>query len=173
MSLNISKGNMYEFVTHTFNTIKGNCYHDCSYCYMKRWGHLKDIRFDNKELKTNLGSGNFIFVGSSNDMFSNGIPDEWIKRTLDYCKRFNNQYLFQTKNPARLNDFVLPDRTVVCTTIESNRNFKDIMRNSPSPEERVKGMAAIDLPKYITIEPVLDFDTEELLDMVMAAEAIR
>lgn len=28
MGLNISKGNMYEFVTHTWNIIKGKCYHD-------------------------------------------------------------------------------------------------------------------------------------------------
>ena len=27
---------MYEFVTHTWNPIKGKCYHDCSYCYMKK-----------------------------------------------------------------------------------------------------------------------------------------
>lgn len=33
MGLNVSKGNMYEFITHTFNTIKGKCYHDCSYCH--------------------------------------------------------------------------------------------------------------------------------------------
>jgi DNA repair photolyase len=140
---------------------------------MKRWGHLKDVRFDIKELKTDLGSGNFIFVGSSNDMFSNGISDEWIQRTLDYCKRFDNQYLFQTKNPDRLNDFELPEQTVVYTTIESNRNYKDIMGNSPSPEERVKGMASINLPKYVTIEPVLDFDTEELLDMVKRCNPVQ
>jgi len=30
MSLNISKGNMYEFITHTWNTIKCECNHDCS-----------------------------------------------------------------------------------------------------------------------------------------------
>lgn len=29
---------MYDFVTHTWNTIKGECPHDCSYCYMKKWG---------------------------------------------------------------------------------------------------------------------------------------
>jgi hypothetical protein len=68
MGLNTSKGNMYDFVTHTWNTVKGECYHDCSYCYMKRWGKLKPARFDQKELKTDLGSNNFIFVGSSCDM---------------------------------------------------------------------------------------------------------
>jgi len=31
MGLNESKGNMYEFVTHTWNAIKGECKHDCTY----------------------------------------------------------------------------------------------------------------------------------------------
>ena len=35
MNLNQSKGNMYEFITHTWNPIKDRCYHDCAYCYMK------------------------------------------------------------------------------------------------------------------------------------------
>ena len=173
MSLNFSKGNMYEFVTHTWNTVKGECYHDCSYCYMKRWGHLKDVRFDEKELKTNLGSGTFIFVGSSNDMFSNGIPDEWISKTLEHCKKFDNQYLFQTKNPARLLDFELPQNSVVCTTIETNRIYEDIMKNSPSPKERMEGMSSIDLPKYVTIEPILDFDTDLLLELIRNCHPIQ
>ena len=74
MGLNKSKGNMYKFITHTWNTVKGACEHDCSYCYMKRWGKLKPARFDEKELKTDFG--NFIFVGSSNDLFAKGISDE-------------------------------------------------------------------------------------------------
>ena len=32
--LNVAKGNMYGFITHTWNPIKGHCYHQCSYCYM-------------------------------------------------------------------------------------------------------------------------------------------
>jgi len=79
MALNKSKGNMYEFVTHTWNAIKGECPHDCSYCYMKRWGKLNPIRLDTREFKTDLGEGNFIFVGSSCDMFADSIPYEWIE----------------------------------------------------------------------------------------------
>jgi DNA repair photolyase len=60
MGLNTSTGNMYSFVTHTWNTVKGECHHDCSYCYMKRWGKQKPVRFDKKELKTDLGKDNFI-----------------------------------------------------------------------------------------------------------------
>ena len=35
--LNKQKGNMYGFVTHTWNTVKGRCKYDCRYCYMKRF----------------------------------------------------------------------------------------------------------------------------------------
>lgn len=35
MALTKSRGNMYPFVTHTWNAIKGMCFHDCPYCYMK------------------------------------------------------------------------------------------------------------------------------------------
>ena len=34
MAMNKQKGNMYGFVTHTWNAIKGRCSHNCSYCYM-------------------------------------------------------------------------------------------------------------------------------------------
>ena len=76
MGLNKSRGNMYSWVSHTWNTVKGQCYHDCSYCYMKTWGKLPKVRFDEKELKTDLGKGNIIFVGNTNDMFAHKNP--WI-----------------------------------------------------------------------------------------------
>lgn len=82
--LNESKGNMYPFVTHTWNAIKGRCPHDCVYCYMKIWPQ-KELRLVESEFKTNLGENNFIFVGSSTDMWADDVPIEWIKRVLEYC----------------------------------------------------------------------------------------
>lgn len=166
--LNISKGNMYDFITHTWNTIKGKCFHDCSYCYMKKWGKLKPVRFDDKELKTDLGSGNFIFVGSSCDMFAENIPTQWIKQTLEHCNKFDNKYLFQTKNPKRLLDFNLP-KCVVCTTIESDKCYSDIMRNSPTPYQRTMFMEMLSdcgFETYVTIEPIMDFDLEHMVKMI-------
>lgn len=173
MSLNISKGNMYGFVSHTWNTVKGSCHHDCSYCYVKRWGNLNPVRFDEKELRTKLGNGNFIFVGSSNDMFASDVSKEWIQRTIDHCNKFDNQYLFQTKNPARLVDFELPQNSVICTTIESNRFYPEIMNNSPRPSARAEAMSCIDLPKYVTIEPIMDFDMEELVELIKSCNPIQ
>src|SRR5574343_145076 len=161
-----SKGNMYSWVTHTWNPVKGECSHGCTYCYMKRWGKQNPVRLDEKELNTDLGSGNFIFVGSSCDLFAEDIPYGWIKRTLDHCRSFGNTYLFQTKNVIRLWDFhpFLPERSKVCTTIETNRHYPDIMGKSPKPEERSGYLARFQgIRGYITVEPIMDFDIDPLL----------
>jgi len=171
--MNIPKGNMYNFVTHTWNTVKGICPHRCSYCYMKNWGKQNPIRFDEKELRCNLGTGNFIFVGSSNDLFAKDIPSLWIQKTIDHCNAFNNRYLFQTKNPERFKEFTLPDNSVVCTTIETNRVYPEIMINSPIPSFRAASMSQIDMPKYVTIEPILDFDLDEMVELIRMCHPIQ
>lgn len=172
MALNQSKGNMYDFVTHAWNTVKGNCEHDCSYCYMKRWGKLNPIRFDEKELRTDLGSDNFIFVGSSTDLFANNVPDAWIKKTLKHCDSHSSLYLFQTNNPSRFLDYidacVISDKSVLCTTIETNRYYPDIMGACPKQRERAEAMADVsDVIKcYVTIEPIIDFDLDEMVELI-------
>jgi len=179
MGLNLSKGNMYEFITHTWNTIKGECYHDCSYCYMKRWGKLKPVRFDEKELKTDLGTGNFIFVGSSCDMFAENIPDEWIKKTLKHMEKFDSKYLLQTKNPTRVLDFidacVITDKCVICTTIESNRDLLEIKRNSPDVFKRAMAMNELSqiIDTYVTIEPIMDFDMDIMVKLIKECEPLQ
>lgn len=180
MSLNVSKGNMYEFVTHTWNAIKGQCYHDCTYCYMKRWGKLNPVRLDRSEFKTDLGEDNFIFVGSSCDMFAKDIPNDWIRETLEHCARYKNKYLFQSKNPRRMNIWLRLATSrgqldcVSCTTIETNRAYPKIMINSPSPQTRAKWMNSENLmPHYVTIEPIIDFDLDELVDLIHICNPVQ
>ena len=173
MSLNPSKGNMYDFVTHTWNTVKGKCPHDCTYCYMKRWGGLRDVRFDRKELKTDLGEGNFIFVGSSCDLFAEAIPREWIEETLWHCHDYRSRYLFQSKNPLRMGSFVdlWNLNAVVCATIETNRWYPEIMRHSPRPEDRADGIGAMaTFGRFVTIEPIIDFDLEPMVELIKRCE---
>ena len=167
--MNKSRGQMYGFVTHTWNAIKGKCPHDCVYCYMKRFPQ-KDLHFDEKELKTDLGKGNFIFVGSSCDMFAEEIPTEWIKRVLDYCSSFpDNKYLFQTKNPVRFLGFnCFPKNTILGTTIETNREVGLKYSQAPPIISRLSAMRKIKGRKMITIEPIFDFDVVfiEYLQMI-------
>lgn len=172
MALNNSKGNMYEFITHTWNTVKGECFHDCTYCYMKRWGKLKPVRFDEKELKTDLGTDNFIFAGSSCDMWAQNIPDEWIFKTLCHCNKFDNKYFFQTKNPHNIRRILVPN-SHVCVTLETNRHYPEIMNNCPTPKQRVEHMKFVRHPLYITIEPLMDFDLVEFVEMIKECEPIQ
>ena len=170
MALNEQKGNMYEFVTHTWNTIKGKCPHECSYCYMKRWGAQTAVRFDEKELRTDLGIGNFIFVGSSCDMFASEIPREWIQKTIEKCRTFEgNRYLFQSKNPAAI--CPLPNDSILCTTLETNRFYPGIMAKSPTPQDRAVSMTELwGIRRFITIEPIMDFDLAPFVELIKQCE---
>jgi hypothetical protein len=137
---------------------------------MKRWGKQKPIRFDEKELKTDLGSGNIIFVGSSCDMFADDIPGKWIYETLIHCIKFNNTYLFQTKNPERIlnGGNAFPKKSIFCTTIETNRCYPLIMNHSPLPSLRALWMSDLSYfgDTYVTIEPIMDFDLSDLIDLI-------
>lgn len=164
MPLNESKGNMYGFITHTWNPIKG-CEHDCSYCYLKTMyggAYAMNPRLDLNELSTNLGTGNFIFVGSTTDMFGEFIPDENIKMVFDHCRKYpGNRYLFQSKNPIRfkyLKDWI-PPTAILGTTLETNNYQNGFNSKAPSPVKRYLAMKDFDMfPKMVSIEPIMDLD---------------
>ena len=168
---------MYQFLNdngnwgYTFNIIKGECPYQCSYCYCRRWGKQAPLHFDEKELKTNLGEGNFIFVGSSCDDFALSIPYHWIKKQLALCRLFpNNRYLFQSKNPARFNLFQFPPNTILGTTIETNKDYRGISKAPPN-WSRLLAMTDIeDYPKMVSIEPIMDFDLVILVDWIKAIQ---
>lgn len=164
---------MYPFITHTWNTVKGKCPHDCEYCYMKRFKQ-NPVRFDKTELKTDLGEANFIFVGSSCDMWADEIPYEWIYKTLDHCKFLqankNNRFLFQTKNPKKYflfeNEF--PMNTILGVTIESDKRY-DCMGNTPDPADRASDMNLLanrGWKTMVTVEPCLAFEPLELWNLI-------
>jgi DNA repair photolyase len=141
---------------------------------MKRWGNLKPVRFDKSELKTDLGSGNFIFIGSSCDMFAEDIETDWIVETVERTYQFkNNNYFYQTKNPANLLDITRCGLRLlnasICTTIETNRFYPDIMNNAPIPYRRSDAMRELygdGYENYVTIEPIMKFDLSEMLEIV-------
>lgn len=163
-----SKGNMFDFVDYTWNVVKGKCPHKCEYCYMLVYPQ-KELYFADFELKTNLGNENFIFVGSSCDMFAESIPEEWILKILEHCKKFDNKYLFQSKNPERIFNLMkyLPKNCVIGTTIESDRKYKS-MGETPSPTTRAIYMKELHrhYETMITIEPIHDFDIIGLTTLI-------
>jgi DNA repair photolyase len=143
---------------------------------MKRWGDLHSMRFDKREIKTNLGEGNFIFVGSSCDMFADAVPMEWIQDTVEKMNAHNNRYLLQSKNPGRIAAYLggILRPVTVCTTIETNRWYPKVMRDSPRPEVRAHAMATLaGYERYVTIEPIIDFDLVPMVELIKRCEPVQ
>lgn len=180
-----SHGNMYNFVSHTANPIKGVCPHECSYCYMKdifkRYGHNTALRLDPNELNVNYGSGKFIFLGTSTDMFAQPVESAWIRQVLDHCAQFDCKYLLQTKNPARFLEFLNhplmqdKNKVVLATTIETNRDVSAISL-APSIDDRVNVMAQLSKQGYavmVTMEPIMDFDHDAVINILRTIQAFQ
>lgn len=140
------------------------------------------IHLDESELKGIFQRDQFIFIGSSTDDFASDVPSEWIIKVLDFCveatshqpEEQKTRFLIQTKNPERILEFIehplfQSQRVVVCTTIETNRHYPEIMNNAPLPKKRAEAMAKIaeyGIKTYLTIEPVMDFDLDEMVTLI-------
>lgn len=171
MGLNKQKGNMYGWVTHTWNTVKGQCPHDCVYCYMKSF-KLNPIRFDHSELKTDLGSGNVIFVGSSCDMWADVLPVDWIKQTLAHCCEYpDNEYLFQSKNPSAFHRYMswMPPNFILGATIESDIDHP--VSKAPCIKDKVAAMVELDCRKMVSVEPILKFNLDQFTSQLKSIGA--
>lgn len=164
---------MYEFVTHMWSPIRGRCSHDCSYCYMKKWGEQPPLHIDDKDLWTDLGKGNFVFVGHTIDLFANDVPTEWIEGVLERLRYYSgNRYLLQSKNPKRFLDFIneYPPNILFGTTIETNRFI--VRSFAPPVSQRAMALAELSYKGFetmVTIEPIFDFDLDELIDLIVLA----
>jgi len=124
-----------------------------------------ELHFDESELKTDLGEGNIIFVGSSCDMWAAAIPAHYIRKTLALCCLFpNNRYLFQSKNPKGFGGWQFPPLTILGITLESNRCSN--VSKAPCPQFRYTPLATMNYPRMVSIEPIMDFDLEEMVDWI-------
>jgi len=176
MPLKKQKGNMYEFVSHTWSPIRGKCSHDCSYCYMKKWGEQPPLHIDERDLETNLSEGNFIFVGHTIDLFADDVPADWVEEVLCQLTLYpKNRYLLQSKNPKRFLDFFghYPDKVLFGTTIETNRDI--VESKAPPVSQRAMALAELsykDFETMVTIEPIFDFDLDDLVDLIILANPI-
>ncbi len=176
--LNTKNGKrMFNVVTKTWNPITG-CTHLCRYCWAYKFVEMRLRKTSPKyrngfkpalhEEEFNVKfNGGFVFVVDMGDMFCNGIPDRWIRKILNYIKKFpNTLFLLLTKNPIRYMDFLneFPENVILGSTIETNRDnlyVKERISSAPLPSIRYKAMKEISWPmKFISIEPILDFDLE-------------
>jgi DNA repair photolyase len=165
-----SVGNMYDWLSHVWSPIVG-CPHQCSYCFVRTYRELPvdpmlDFPFPN------LGRGRSIFVGHLCDMFAKTVPSEMIERVLEHCRKFDNEYIFQTKNPGKIvtHRFEMPARYIIGTTIETNdQAILSKISKAPPAAERAQQLAKIRAKRFVTIEPILDFNPVELTTLIVLA----
>jgi len=139
----------------------------------KRYGYSMKPRLDEKALKDNLGENKTIFVSATGDMFGEWVKEKWILKVLEVCRKYpKNTYLFQSKNPLRFLKFkdYYPRDNIFGTTIETNRShlIGDCSK-APLPEVRAKAMKILSdycEKTMITIEPVIDFDLKEFVELI-------
>lgn len=182
MSLSkVKPGNMYQgWITHTWSMLEG-CPHQCSYCYQRKWweryrgcGMPSDAWI--KGPLPPLGKGKTIFVCHTSDLFAEKNKDaETILPVLRHCAIYpENTYVFQTKNPARLAYFAERLRSfpvVVGTTIETDDSH--LLKNicaAPPPGERAYWLRDLDCRRFVTIEPIMSFDMDEMLRLLSVAD---
>jgi len=163
--------NMYQgWITHCHSHLLGKCRHFCKYCYTqaieKRFQsgrYSGDVRLNGKEFDVSYGKGKTIFIEHMNDLFSKGIPDDWIVRILEQCKKYpDNEYIFQTKNPENLLRFVpnMPVNYMVGTTAESDivdNLYGDDETKPPDVLNRLAAMMKLPIviKRFITVEPMV------------------
>ena len=183
MSLKKNKtgSNMYPWIDAMHTHLAGECKHGCKYCYVKTGMQKNNPRFTGPislvedEFKVNYGTGKVIFIEHCQDLFAKEVPTKYIDRILKHCADWpDNTYVFQTKNPLRivLGNWIFPPKYIIGTTIETNRIIPGIS-NAPTPAERMASMLRLDsslgtkVRKFVTIEPVLDFDVDILANWIV------
>lgn len=180
----------YKTVT-TYNPLVG-CEHDCIYCYAleiaKRSACPKcrifEPHFHPKRLDKppKFKAGETVFVCSMGDI-SFGIVNTvaWGHFALDNFKKLieiigNNPkttFMLQSKNPNcfKLRDghsveIKYPDNLILGTTCETTYDTK-IISNAPHTAFRINDLLQIQHKrKYITIEPILKFHLDTLLNWI-------
>jgi len=179
-------GNMYSEAIYRWNVFVG-CMYDCSYCkksfqaQMKRqkpvidkngkkrgcqqcydyFPHFHEERLDNLLPRTN--GDQFIWVGGSGDV-AFCYPFEMLK-ILDKIKEYPNRtFFFQTKDPEFFAQWDFPENVILGITLETNHDTF-LFSKAPMPLERFIEFLKIKHPrKIITIEPIMKFNLEQMVD---------
>ena len=167
---------MFKSIDDTWNVFVG-CLHECVYCNARkaaetRFRHIPRYRdgftpkLVEKELCRKFRSGQFIFVAYMGDIAF--ATREQFLRILARIREFPETYfLIQSKNPKQLYDWrvdwgiTLPPNVYLGTTIETNRRWGPT--KAPPPYERFVYLTGYPHNfKFLSIEPIMDFDLEEL-----------
>jgi DNA repair photolyase len=177
--------NMYRQSVGSWNPFVG-CKFDCEYCkssYKRQAKRRKrqclkcyDFRphFHVERLKRPLPrtrDDSFIFCCDFADLAF--CKPEWLQQILERIKELPDRtFLLQSKNPSVFMNYSFPSNVLLGTTIETNRDtfYKGISR-APLPSQRYEAMLKLrHLQKIVTIEPIIDFDIEILVNWICTLE---
>lgn len=186
------ESNMYPWVDITKNFVGGKCPHECVYCYVnslrKKFDSLNKkysgkLFLLEKEFEKPLPTGKTIFIQNCGDLFAEGVPTAWIGKVLAYCNKFDNTYLFQTKNVERLNYFtgLFPHKTILGTTLETTMSSEEYAHISKAPEPMWRAFylswpfieracRGIAYRRMVSIEPILAFDPKIMLGWIRSIQ---
>lgn len=172
--------NMYRLSVKQWNPFVG-CQNECIYCVPSFQAQLK--RFAKKNCKEcykylphthpnrlsdplpRTSFMQFIFTCCSGDIAF--CPTDYLQQIIAGISLEKDKYfLIQSKDPATFARIIFPNNVILGTTLETNRDalYKGITQ-APKPSQRYQDFLKIEHPlKMVTIEPVIDFDLDIMMD---------
>jgi len=169
-----------EWAWWTWNPVTG-CLRNCPYCYARDistrfTGDFKPT-FHEERLSAprnthpprntkvpkdpSIGAKN-VFVCSMADLFGEWVPCDWIDKVLaEVTASPQWNFLFLSKNPARMTEFTFPHNAWVGTTV-------DVQSRVKPAQEAFRDIDAT--VKFLSCEPLLEeltFDELEVFDWVI------
>lgn len=175
----MAESNMYAD-TQTWNPFVG-CGFGCTYCVTSFQAQAKRQRkncercyeyepHQHPERLDRVPKTPIVFVCGMGDI---SFCDDalFVQRILARIRQRKSQtFYLQSKRPEYFAPFLrsLPRNVVLVTTLETNRDdLGERYSKAPPPSERHRQFVALDWPrKVVTIEPVLDFDKIDFVEMI-------
>jgi DNA repair photolyase len=186
----IMKKNMYVDSVKQWNPFVGCCF-DCLYCktsFQRQAKRQKQncmtcYRYEPHEHPERLGvslpktrNGEFIFTCANSDI--SFCPTEFLKRIVERIDReMDKTFLIQSKNPKTFDRVAFSPNVILGITIETNRDAlyqSTGMSKAPPPSQRFADFLMIKhARKMVTVEPVLQFDLEVMVDWIKQLRPIK
>jgi hypothetical protein len=71
----------------------------------------------------------------------------------------------------------MPEKLALAATLETNRQYPEIMNEAPPPFVRAVALATVaddpDIERHITAEPILDFDLDEFVRLIKLCNPVQ